>query len=229
MLRLLYSRRNRHDVPGPTVHDGVRILARTPEMARPLPGFEAVPPSRRNAMWLCLLHPAMRGFYADREQVLRDMGAHLRAVWAAHPQDRELSGLNAEFDTRTRISPACGRSARSAYDVPAECPPPQHVVQDVVGDDRGPAAVPALAVRGVEPSRMDSPVFSRSLALAAKNADSALGGRCWRRGRAGPRRASFRASVRHPTGRWRPTLGNQSYRRGWVSGPHPSERCRARR
>ncbi|MFG3363297.1 MmyB family transcriptional regulator [Streptomyces griseofuscus] len=69
-------------------------------MARPLPGFEAVPPSRRNAMWLCLLHPAMRGFYADREQVLRDMGAHLRAVWAAHPQDRELSGLNAEFATQ---------------------------------------------------------------------------------------------------------------------------------
>ncbi|MFF5665948.1 hypothetical protein ACFY7F_24385 [Streptomyces griseofuscus] len=69
-------------------------------MARPLPGFEAVPPSRRNAMWLCLLHPAMRGFYADREQVLRDTGAHLRAVWAARPQDRELSGLNAEFATQ---------------------------------------------------------------------------------------------------------------------------------
>ncbi|MEU9077947.1 helix-turn-helix transcriptional regulator [Kitasatospora sp. NPDC048538] len=73
------------------------ILAWNPEMARLLPGFEAVPPARRNAMWLCLLHPEMRGFYTDREQVLRDGIAHLRAAWAAHPQDRELSGLIAEF------------------------------------------------------------------------------------------------------------------------------------
>ncbi|WP_181796207.1 helix-turn-helix domain-containing protein [Streptomyces sp. WELS2] len=73
------------------------ILAWNPEMARLLPGFEAVPPSRRNAMWLCLMHPQMRGFYADREQVLRDGIAHLRAAWAAHPQDAELSGLIAEF------------------------------------------------------------------------------------------------------------------------------------
>ncbi|WP_367140736.1 MULTISPECIES: helix-turn-helix domain-containing protein [Streptomyces] len=76
------------------------ILAWNPEMARLLPGFEAVPPSRRNAMWLCLLHPEMRGFYADREQVLRDGIAHLRAAWAAHPEDRELSGLIAEFVTQ---------------------------------------------------------------------------------------------------------------------------------
>ncbi|WP_416520295.1 helix-turn-helix transcriptional regulator [Streptomyces achromogenes] len=73
------------------------ILAWNPEMARLLPGFETVPPSRRNAMWLCLMHPEMRGFYVDREQVLRDGIAHLRAAWAAHPQDRALSGLIAEF------------------------------------------------------------------------------------------------------------------------------------
>ncbi|MFF9020628.1 helix-turn-helix transcriptional regulator [Streptomyces eurythermus] len=76
------------------------ILAWNPEMARLLPGFETVPPSRRNAMWLCLVHPEMRGFYVDREQVLRDGIAHLRAAWAAHPQDRALSGLIAEFATQ---------------------------------------------------------------------------------------------------------------------------------
>ncbi|MFD7027259.1 helix-turn-helix transcriptional regulator [Streptomyces sp. NPDC059917] len=76
------------------------ILAWNLEMARLLPGFEAVPPSRRNAMWLCLLHPEMRGFYADREQALRDGIAHLRAAWAAHPEDRELSDLIAEFITQ---------------------------------------------------------------------------------------------------------------------------------
>ncbi|MFJ2739361.1 helix-turn-helix domain-containing protein [Streptomyces sp. NPDC087440] len=73
------------------------ILARTPEMARLLPGFADVPPSRLNAMRLCLLHPAMRGFYADREQTLRDGIAHLRAAWAAHPEDGELADLIAEF------------------------------------------------------------------------------------------------------------------------------------
>lgn len=73
------------------------ILAWNPEVARLLPVFEAVPPSRRNAMWLGLLHPAMRGFYVDREQVLRDGIAHLRAAWAAHPEDRDLSGLIAGF------------------------------------------------------------------------------------------------------------------------------------
>ncbi|MBK3521119.1 MULTISPECIES: helix-turn-helix domain-containing protein [Streptomyces] len=76
------------------------ILAWNPEMERLLPGFETVPPSRRNAMWLCLLHPEMRGFYADREQVLRDGIAHLRAAWAAHPQDGDLSALIAEFATQ---------------------------------------------------------------------------------------------------------------------------------
>ncbi|KEF18265.1 hypothetical protein DF18_23790 [Streptomyces rimosus] len=73
------------------------ILACHPETARLLPDFEAVPPSRRKAMWLCLLHPAMRGFYADREQTLRDGIAHLRAASAAHPEDRDLSGLIAKF------------------------------------------------------------------------------------------------------------------------------------
>ncbi|MFI6155076.1 helix-turn-helix domain-containing protein [Kitasatospora sp. NPDC051170] len=73
------------------------LLAWNPEMARLLPDFDAVPAGRRNAMWLCLLHPPMRGFYADRESVLRDGVAHLRAAWAAHPQDRALAGLIAEF------------------------------------------------------------------------------------------------------------------------------------
>ncbi|MFD8141519.1 helix-turn-helix transcriptional regulator [Streptomyces sp. NPDC059708] len=76
------------------------ILAWNPETARLLPGFDTLPPSRRNAMWLCLLHPEMRGFYADREQTLRDGIAHLRAAWAAHPDDRALSDLIAEFVTR---------------------------------------------------------------------------------------------------------------------------------
>ncbi|MDA2804211.1 helix-turn-helix transcriptional regulator [Nocardiopsis suaedae] len=72
------------------------ILARNREMAGLLPDLDALPPSRRNAMWLCLVHPGMREFYVDRERVVRAGVAHLRAAWAAHPEDAALSGLIAE-------------------------------------------------------------------------------------------------------------------------------------
>jgi hypothetical protein len=48
-------------------------------------------------MWLCLMHPQVREFYLDRERVVREGIAHLRAAWAAHPDDRALTGLIAEF------------------------------------------------------------------------------------------------------------------------------------
>ena len=73
------------------------ILAWNGEMARLLLDFDTLPPSRRNAMWLCLLHPRIREFYVDRERVVREGVAHLRAAWAAHPEDRALTDLIAEF------------------------------------------------------------------------------------------------------------------------------------
>lgn len=73
------------------------ILAWNGEMARLLMDFDTLPPSQRNAMWLCLMYPEMRDFYADRERVVRDGIAHLRAAWAAHPQDQALTDLIAEF------------------------------------------------------------------------------------------------------------------------------------
>ncbi|AZS75465.1 transcriptional regulator [Streptomyces lydicus] len=76
------------------------ILAWNGEMARLLLDFDTLPPSQRNAMWLCLMHPEIREFYVDREHVVREGIAHLRAAWAAHPEDRALSGLIAEFTTR---------------------------------------------------------------------------------------------------------------------------------
>lgn len=48
-------------------------------------------------MWLCLMHPKVREFYLDRERVVREGIAHLRAAWAAHPDDRALGDLIAEF------------------------------------------------------------------------------------------------------------------------------------
>ncbi|MEU6125339.1 helix-turn-helix transcriptional regulator [Streptomyces sp. NPDC047123] len=76
------------------------ILAWNPEMPRLLLDFDTLPPERRNLMWLCLLHPGTRDFYADRERVVREGIAHLRAAWAAHPEDRELAARIAEFGAR---------------------------------------------------------------------------------------------------------------------------------
>jgi transcriptional regulator with XRE-family HTH domain len=76
------------------------ILACNDEMEALLPDFGELPPSQRNAMWLCLMHPGMREFYLDRERVLRDGVAHLRAAWAAHPDDAALTDLIGEFLAR---------------------------------------------------------------------------------------------------------------------------------
>jgi transcriptional regulator with XRE-family HTH domain len=76
------------------------ILAWNGGMARLLLDFDTLPPSQRNAMWLCLMHPRMREFYVDRERVVREGVAHLRAAWAAHPEDQALTDLIAECITR---------------------------------------------------------------------------------------------------------------------------------
>ncbi|MEV0636155.1 helix-turn-helix transcriptional regulator [Streptomyces sp. NPDC050619] len=76
------------------------ILAWNGEMARLLLDFDTLPPAQRNSMWLCLMHPEIREFYVDRERVVREGIAHLRAAWAAHPEDRALTELIAEFTTR---------------------------------------------------------------------------------------------------------------------------------
>jgi transcriptional regulator with XRE-family HTH domain len=76
------------------------ILAWNREMSRVLVDFDTLPPRQRNTMWMCLMHPRIRdGFYVDREIVLREGIADLRAAWAAHPEDRELAELITEFTT----------------------------------------------------------------------------------------------------------------------------------
>ncbi|GAA1883285.1 helix-turn-helix transcriptional regulator [Streptomyces durmitorensis] len=73
------------------------ILAWNAEMARLLIDFGTLPPAQRNAMWLCLMHPRIREFYVDRERVVREGIAHLRAAWAAHPEDQALTDFITEF------------------------------------------------------------------------------------------------------------------------------------
>ncbi|MGW4276829.1 helix-turn-helix transcriptional regulator [Streptomyces seoulensis] len=76
------------------------ILAWNDEMAKVLLDFGALPPSRRNAMWLCLMHPETSTLYEDRERVVREGVAHLRAAWAAHPDDQALTDLITECLSR---------------------------------------------------------------------------------------------------------------------------------
>ncbi|MFE3206045.1 helix-turn-helix transcriptional regulator [Embleya sp. NPDC059237] len=73
------------------------VLAWNREATRLLIDFAALPPARRNAMWLCLMHPVVRELYVDRDRVVREGVAHLRAAWAAHPEDRALTALIAEL------------------------------------------------------------------------------------------------------------------------------------
>ncbi|GHG00529.1 MULTISPECIES: helix-turn-helix domain-containing protein [Amycolatopsis] len=72
------------------------VLSWNGEMAALLLDFGTLPPSRRNAMWVCLRHPEIRESYVDRERVVREGIAHLRTAWAAHPEDPALLGLIAE-------------------------------------------------------------------------------------------------------------------------------------
>ncbi|MGY2061975.1 MmyB family transcriptional regulator, partial [Nocardia gipuzkoensis] len=76
------------------------VLAWNREMSLLLLDLETLPPRHRNSMWLCVLRPGMREFFDDREQVLREGIADLRAAWAAHPEDRALAELITEFRTR---------------------------------------------------------------------------------------------------------------------------------
>ena len=76
------------------------ILAWNREMAGLMLDFDTLPASQRNAIRLCLLHPRIRESYLDRESVVRDGVAHLRAAWATHPDDQALNDLITERITR---------------------------------------------------------------------------------------------------------------------------------
>ncbi|MEU6038983.1 helix-turn-helix transcriptional regulator [Actinomadura sp. NPDC047616] len=73
------------------------IIAWNREMSALMLDFGELPDEHRNAMWLCVMHPALRGFFRDRDLVLREGIADLRAACAAHPDDTALTGLVASL------------------------------------------------------------------------------------------------------------------------------------
>ena len=91
-------------LPAMVVNHRNDILAWNTEMTRLQLDFGEVPEQHRNGLWLCLLHPRMSTFYPDREQIIREGIADLRAAWATHPQDEsfarfvdDLTAGSAEF------------------------------------------------------------------------------------------------------------------------------------
>ncbi|GLZ01188.1 helix-turn-helix transcriptional regulator [Actinoplanes sp. NBRC 103695] len=87
-------------LPAMLINHRFDILAWNSEMARLQLDFDTrLPPSRHNSAWLCLMRPEMRDYYLDRDRVVREGVAHVRAAWAAHPRDRALADLIAEFST----------------------------------------------------------------------------------------------------------------------------------
>lgn len=87
-------------LPAMVLNHRFDILAWNGEATRLLVDFETLPPQQRNLMWLCLLDPQIREFYTDRERVVREGIGHLRAAWAAYPEDQALTDRIAEFTAR---------------------------------------------------------------------------------------------------------------------------------
>jgi transcriptional regulator with XRE-family HTH domain len=85
-----------HDLsplPAMLVDHRFDVLAWNPEMDRLMMGLAELPGRERNTMRLCLLDARFEGFYRDRERVIREGVADLRAAWAARPDDRPLAAL----------------------------------------------------------------------------------------------------------------------------------------
>ena len=87
-------------LPAMLLNHRLDILAWNPEMAGLMIDFDTLPAEQRNALWVCILHPALRTFYRDRERVIREGIADLRASWAARPDDAGLASLVEELTSQ---------------------------------------------------------------------------------------------------------------------------------
>lgn len=85
-----------HDLsplPALLLDDRLDLLAWNAEMSALMLGLGSVPDRRRNVIELCLFDPRLADFYPDRDQVLAEGVADLRAAWAIRPDDARLGGL----------------------------------------------------------------------------------------------------------------------------------------
>ncbi|MGC5014736.1 helix-turn-helix transcriptional regulator [Streptosporangium sp. DT93] len=73
------------------------ILAANHEMHGLMLNLDRLPADQHNTLRLCILRPEYRDFWRDREPVIRECVADLRAAWAARPDDAYLEALVAEL------------------------------------------------------------------------------------------------------------------------------------
>ncbi len=95
-----------HDLsplPAMLLNHRLDVLAWNAEMANLVVDFGALPPEHRNVLWICTLHPGMREFYVNRERVIREGIADLRAAWAARPDDTGLAALVDELTSQDEV------------------------------------------------------------------------------------------------------------------------------
>jgi transcriptional regulator with XRE-family HTH domain len=88
-------------LPSMLVNHRLDVLAWNPEMAALTVDFGALPDEQRNMLWLCMLYPPLYDLYRDRERVIREGIADLRAAWAAHPEDTALGELVEELTSHS--------------------------------------------------------------------------------------------------------------------------------
>ncbi|WP_211658630.1 helix-turn-helix transcriptional regulator [Phytoactinopolyspora halophila] len=63
--------------------------------------LDSLPAEHRNVMWLCVLQLPHRDFYLEREQVIRQGIADLRAAWASRTDDPEMATLIDELTSQS--------------------------------------------------------------------------------------------------------------------------------
>lgn len=80
-------------LPAMVVNHRFDIVAWNPQMSGLMIDLDAMADRERNALRMCGLNPDFADYYPDREQILREAIADLRAAWAAHPEDAELAEL----------------------------------------------------------------------------------------------------------------------------------------
>ena len=78
------------------------VVGWNPECAVLLIDFGALAPEERNIPRLGFLHPYFRDFFRERELVMRQWTAFLRAVVAARPDDAELTELVRDLRMRSQ-------------------------------------------------------------------------------------------------------------------------------
>jgi transcriptional regulator with XRE-family HTH domain len=88
-------------LPAMVVDHRFDIVAWNREMSWLMLDFPELPEDQRNTLYLCVLHPAFADFYRDRERVIREGIADLRAAWAADPDDTALAGLVERLRSRS--------------------------------------------------------------------------------------------------------------------------------